>query len=225
MTVSIGLAVLVVMATVVLALVSTVSPVVKLSADSTALIMGGTSVPTPDDAYIEIVKNRYIAPTHPGQDINYVAVTTPEEFWPVTWVRPPWRARVRGSEHMGTRWLRVPRSVEAAKFCWAGDPLDADELAAVGAVEGDGLGWAAVSFTDISAEMPAFAVFRAASGGSNAATPGVLGVLSGAGELTRARAFLTPWPIASTRSAATFAGSRCGINRARVGSHGGMLRS
>ncbi len=84
MTVSIGVAVQVVMATVVLALVSTLSPAVRLSADSTALIMGGTSVPTPDDAYIELVKNHYIAPTHPGQDLNYVAVTTPEEFWPIT---------------------------------------------------------------------------------------------------------------------------------------------
>lgn len=61
------------------ATVSTVSPAVKLSADSTALIMGGTSVPTPDDAYIDIVKSHYIAPTHPGQDIDYVPLTTPEE--------------------------------------------------------------------------------------------------------------------------------------------------
>jgi hypothetical protein len=84
MTVSIGVAVLVVIATVMLALVSTVSPAVKLSADSTALIMGGTSVPTPDNVYIDAVRNQYIAPTHPGQDITYVAVTTPEEGWPLT---------------------------------------------------------------------------------------------------------------------------------------------
>ena len=86
MTVSIGVAVLVVMATAVPA--PTVSPAVRLSAavttDSTALILGGTSVPTPDDAYIEAVKNQFIAPTHPGQDIEYVAVTAPEEAWPVT---------------------------------------------------------------------------------------------------------------------------------------------
>jgi hypothetical protein len=50
----------------------------------TALIIGGTTIPTPDDAYVEIVKNRFIAPTHPGQDIEYVAVTTPAEVWPVT---------------------------------------------------------------------------------------------------------------------------------------------
>jgi hypothetical protein len=84
LTMSIGLAVLAVMATVVLVAASTVSPAVKLSADSTALIMGGSSVPTPGHAYIEVVKNQYIAPTHPGQDINYVAVTTPEEFGPLT---------------------------------------------------------------------------------------------------------------------------------------------
>jgi hypothetical protein len=86
MAVSIGVAVLVVVATVVPVPVSTVSPPVRLSTstDSTALILGGTTVPTPDDAYIDAVRNHFIAPTHPGQDINYVAVTTPEEFWPIT---------------------------------------------------------------------------------------------------------------------------------------------
>ena len=83
MAVSIGVAALVVMATVVPV---PVSPAVTLSADSTALILGGTSGPTPDDAYIEIVKNQYIEPTYPGQEINYVAVTTPEELWPLTGV-------------------------------------------------------------------------------------------------------------------------------------------
>jgi PE-PPE domain len=82
--VSMGAAVLVVTATVLLAPASTVSPALKLSADSTALILGRTSVPTPNDAYVEIVKNQYIGPTHPGQVINYVAVTTPQEFWPLT---------------------------------------------------------------------------------------------------------------------------------------------
>ena len=88
MTVSIGVAVLVVMATVV-----PVSTAVRLAASSApctdthvtcALIMGGTTIPTPDDADVEAVKNQFIAPTHPGQDIEYVAVTTPEELWPVT---------------------------------------------------------------------------------------------------------------------------------------------
>jgi hypothetical protein len=83
-TASIGAAVLVVTATVLLAPTSTVSPALKLSADSTALILGRTSVPTPNDAYVETVKNQYIAPTHPGQDINYIAVTTPQEFWPLS---------------------------------------------------------------------------------------------------------------------------------------------
>ncbi len=87
MTVSIGAAALVVMATVVPA--STVSPAVRLSAtqskpDSTALLLCGTTCPTPDDYWVESVKNQFIAPTHPGQDIDYVAVTTPEEFWPLT---------------------------------------------------------------------------------------------------------------------------------------------
>ena len=48
------------------------------------MILGGTTVPTPDDAYIDTVKNHFIAPTHPGQRIEYVAVTTPEEAWPIT---------------------------------------------------------------------------------------------------------------------------------------------
>ena len=33
----------------------------------------------PDDFYVESVKNQFIAPTHPGQTIEPVAVTTPEE--------------------------------------------------------------------------------------------------------------------------------------------------
>ncbi len=87
---SIGVAVLV-MATV--APVSTVAPAVKLSASTApctrtdvtcALILGGTTVPTPDDAYIDAVRNHFIAPTHPGQDIEYVAVTAPMEAWPAT---------------------------------------------------------------------------------------------------------------------------------------------
>jgi PE-PPE domain len=84
MTVSIGAAALVVTATAVPAPVSTVSPAVKLTADSTALIMGGTTVPTPDEFWIESVMNQFIAPTHPGQTIEPVAVTTPEETWPIT---------------------------------------------------------------------------------------------------------------------------------------------
>ena len=83
-TVSIGAALLVVTATVPLPSASTVSPDLTLSAETTALILGRTSVPTPDDAYAETVKNQYIEPTHPSQDINYVAVTTPQEFWPFT---------------------------------------------------------------------------------------------------------------------------------------------
>ena len=52
--------------------------------DKTALILGGTSIPTPNDYYVEAVRNQYIEPTHPGQNIEYVAVTTPEEVWPIT---------------------------------------------------------------------------------------------------------------------------------------------
>ena len=65
---------------------ATVSTTVRLSADSTALIMGFTSLPTPDKVYIDAVGNQFIAPTHSGQDIEYVPVTTPEEGWPLTGV-------------------------------------------------------------------------------------------------------------------------------------------
>ena len=50
----------------------------------TALIMGGTTIPTPDDVYIDAVRNQFIAPTHPGQTSTTCAVTTPEEGWPLT---------------------------------------------------------------------------------------------------------------------------------------------
>ncbi len=84
---SIGVAVLVVMATVVPVSTASTSASDVSPPDKTALIMGGTAIPTPDDYLVELIKNRYIAPTHPGQDINYVAVTTPEEFWPITGLR------------------------------------------------------------------------------------------------------------------------------------------
>ncbi len=91
MTVSIGIAALVVTFTGVPA--PTVSPPVRLSASSApctdteitcALIMGFTSVPKPDDALVEAIRNQFIAPTHPNQTIDYLAVKTPEELWPVT---------------------------------------------------------------------------------------------------------------------------------------------
>lgn len=62
LTKHVGVAFLAVMATLVLAAVTTVSPAVKLSADSTALIMGGTGLPTPNDYYVEVVRNQYIEP-------------------------------------------------------------------------------------------------------------------------------------------------------------------
>lgn len=72
------------MVTTLLAFVSTGSPAVLLAADRTALVLGGTTIPTPSDFDIGVVQNQYVAPTHPGETIDYVAVTTPEELWPVT---------------------------------------------------------------------------------------------------------------------------------------------
>ena len=80
-TMSIGVAALVVTAAA--APMSTESPAVTLSADSTALLLCGTACPTWNDAHVEDIKNQFIAPTHPGQDIDYVAVTAPMEAWPL----------------------------------------------------------------------------------------------------------------------------------------------
>ncbi|PXW28726.1 UNVERIFIED_CONTAM: PE-PPE domain-containing protein [Williamsia faeni] len=83
MSASISVAVLVAM--------SLVLPVSTASASSdvspayrTALIVGGTAIPTPDAAYIDVVMNQYLGPTHPNENLKPVAVTTPEEFWPFT---------------------------------------------------------------------------------------------------------------------------------------------
>ena len=54
--------------------------------DRVALVMGGTSIPTPDQNSIDIARIRLIEPTHPGENIEYVAVTAPMEFWPITGV-------------------------------------------------------------------------------------------------------------------------------------------
>ena len=83
MSVSIGVAVLV---------AATVTPLPTALAsdtpppppDRTALVLGGTTVPTPDSAYIDAVRNHFIGPTHPGETIEYIAVTAPMEAWPVT---------------------------------------------------------------------------------------------------------------------------------------------
>ena len=83
MTVSICVAVLVAMATVVPASASASSLDVS-SRDRTALIMGGTSIPTWSDADVKVIMNQFIAPTHPRETIEPVAVTTPEEGWPIT---------------------------------------------------------------------------------------------------------------------------------------------
>jgi hypothetical protein len=51
-----------------------------------ALILCGTTCPTPDDYFVEAAMNQFITPSHPGLTITPVKVTTPEEIWPVTGV-------------------------------------------------------------------------------------------------------------------------------------------
>jgi hypothetical protein len=80
--VSVGVAAIVLVAAT--AAPTAVSPAVKLAADSTALLVCGTTCPTFDDANVGIVMDQFITPTHQGQTITPVAVTTPEEYWPVT---------------------------------------------------------------------------------------------------------------------------------------------
>ena len=81
MSVSVGVAAVV---------AATVVPVSSASEppppDKTALVLGGTTIPTPDQAYLDAVRDLFVEPTHPGQHIDYVAVTTPEEGWPLTGV-------------------------------------------------------------------------------------------------------------------------------------------
>jgi hypothetical protein len=83
MTVSIGVAVAVVMAAVPLSRPSTVPPAVQLSA-STALILGGTGLPTPPQSYVDAVHNLYLAPYGYGAYAPQ-AFTTPEQAYPLTW--------------------------------------------------------------------------------------------------------------------------------------------
>ena len=63
--------------------VMTTAAPAPVSAATTALIMCGTTCPTPDAWFIDKVRDEYIAPTHKGQEIDYVPVTTPEEAWPI----------------------------------------------------------------------------------------------------------------------------------------------
>lgn len=56
-----------------------------LASAATALIMSGTFTPTPPPAFVDMARDHFIVPTHPGQSIGpYVPVTTPEQAWPVT---------------------------------------------------------------------------------------------------------------------------------------------
>lgn len=84
MTVSIGVAAVVLTAAAVSVPVPTVSPAVKLSADSTALLLCGISCPKWNDAHVEVIMDQFITPIHPGRTITPIAVTAPGEAWPIT---------------------------------------------------------------------------------------------------------------------------------------------
>ena len=109
LTMSIGVAVLVVMTAVVPVPIPSASASEPPPPDKTALILGGTTIPTPDNAMVEAVRNHLIGPTQPGQEIEYVAVTTPEELWPLTGVLSPRFARAGATERLRAWWPRVAR--------------------------------------------------------------------------------------------------------------------
>ena len=75
--------------------------------DRTALVLGGTTVPTPDSAYIDAVRNHFIGPTHPGETIEYIAMTAPMEAWPVTRAMSRLLVRDRAAERLGSQWSRL----------------------------------------------------------------------------------------------------------------------
>ena len=61
--------------------------------DKTALILGGTTIPTPDDFYVDVCQEPVHRADSSGPDIEYVAVTTPEEWWPLTGLSASVRSR------------------------------------------------------------------------------------------------------------------------------------
>ena len=70
--------------------------------DRTALVLGGTTVPTPDQAYLDAVRDHFVGPTHPDQTIEYVAVTAPDDDLARHGDRSPHLARDRTAEHLGS---------------------------------------------------------------------------------------------------------------------------
>ena len=83
LTVSIGAAAVVVMAAVVPVSSASASTSDETAPVKTALILGGTTVPTPDQFYLDTVRDHFIGPTQPGQ-VTYVQVTAPMTVWPAT---------------------------------------------------------------------------------------------------------------------------------------------
>ena len=59
---------------------------VQLAADATALVLDGTSFPTPNQYQIDLTRDQFVGPVYPGVDIEYIPVTTPQELWPITGV-------------------------------------------------------------------------------------------------------------------------------------------
>jgi hypothetical protein len=59
----------------------------KLLASDVGLIMGGTGDPTPDSGYLSEVESLYLSQyLPPNSDYTFQALTTPEQFCPITCV-------------------------------------------------------------------------------------------------------------------------------------------
>lgn len=64
----------------------TAPPGTATAADATALLVCGSACPTWRDSDVELIMDQFISPNHPGRTIAPVAVTTPQEYWPLTGV-------------------------------------------------------------------------------------------------------------------------------------------
>ncbi len=74
----------------------------------TALIMGGTTIPKPDDYLVKLFMNQFIVPTHPNETIDPpVAGNDAPGVVARHGIRTPHWARGRSPERLGTGWRRM----------------------------------------------------------------------------------------------------------------------
>ena len=79
------------------------TPSTSASTDRTALIMGGTTIPTPDDHMVELIKNQYIAPTLSGPGHRLRRGDDAPGGLATHGIPPPGRVRARARRACGAR--------------------------------------------------------------------------------------------------------------------------